>query len=200
MIYDTLLAAAEKQAPDSGASVNVEIKAGDALADEIDDLREARSGELRKIRISLGNPSVTVDLWRGVSGTSMDPVSQELALGIRDHINARRSLFVGLSTLPSLYTLPLGLGLSSVPGIWASRAHLAEAVGVTLAAVVVTLILAAVVNVVLAYRFGEVRVVPRKENEARGLGAETRKQLMIAVVGAIIIGLAGFWAGAFVHH
>ena len=51
------------------------------------------------------------------------------------------------------------------------------------------------------YRYGAVRIIPRKQNEARGLSSETRKQLLIAlvsaIIGAVIIGLAGLWAGFF---
>ena len=53
------------------------------------------------------------------------------------------------------------------------------------------------INLFTNKRDGAVRIVPRKQNEARGLSHETRKQLFIGLSCAIIGGLAGLWAGFF---
>jgi hypothetical protein len=68
---------------------------------------------------------------------------------------------------------------------------------------VVPLVLASI-DWFFAYRLGSVRVIPYRENEARGLSSDTRKQLVIALIaaisGGIVVALAGLWAGLYVHH
>lgn len=48
------------------------------------------------------------------------------------------------------------------------------------------------------------RDIPRRESESRGLSRETRKQIAVgligAIVGAVILAVAGLWAGLYVHH
>lgn len=207
MIYDTLVVAAEQRISDSktGSAVSIEIKAGDASADEIIDLRDARAEEVKRVRISLRDPLVTVRLLRtyaDVSGLTTDSSSLELAAGIRDHINSRRSRIVAATSYPLMYLLfmiaAVGGDVTDIAENWTY--HPTEAVVTAIGATFVFLALGAVTSLGLAYRFGGVRVICRKENEVRSLSADTRKQLIIAVVGAVIIALAGFWAGNFVHH
>ncbi len=61
-----------------------------------------------------------------------------------------------------------------------------------------------VVNCYFAYKSGSIYIISRKENEVHGISSEMRRQLAIALAGAIIcaliIGLAGLWAGLYVHH
>jgi hypothetical protein len=105
-IYDSLSAVVEKrdkvsdshesEDPADETHVGIEIEAGEAIADELIDLRDARPKELEELRISSRNPRITIDLWKRIaviSAFSTDREAEELAIGIRDYINSRRSVF-----------------------------------------------------------------------------------------------------------
>ncbi len=210
LIYDTLFSFARKRSGDSADtnSVHLEIKVGDAVADEIDDLRDARPAELRNVRISLRDPLVTVSLRRSYAdlwAASTDIGSQELAAGIRDYVKGRRSLLSAMRSTSAMYVGSLFLYLVTVPNAFLeNRTYIAEDIFAALIAFTVFLALAVGGTVAYGYKFGAVRIVPRKENEVRGIGSETRKQLLIAlagaIIGALIIAAAGLWAGVYVHH
>jgi hypothetical protein len=217
LIYETLLAAASEKAANSqtddsrdNKAASIIITAGEARADLPDDLRDARPEELQKVRVAIKNPVISVDLFRryaDVSIISSDPEAKELAAGIQDFVNRRHSLravyyFWGSAEI-ALFFLSLTLATLIITAAVTLAATFAQmCLAVIVAALVV--ILTAGGNCWFAYRIGVVRLIPRKENEIRGLSTETRKQLMIALAGAIIggliVGLAGLWAGVYVHH
>jgi hypothetical protein len=218
LIYDTLFVAASKRAESSQRNkedstvtqdsqekeISVAISAGEAKADLPDDLRDANPEELERVRIAIKDPLVSVDLWRqyaDVSAESSDPEATALAVGIRDFVNNKRSLrsafhFWGRKEI-AFFMIALGLSIGVSAFGWKSwRTNV----------IFVPSILAVIVgvNCWFAYRFGSVHVIPRRESEVRGLSSETRKQVAIALIsaimGAVILGLAGFWAGLYVHH
>jgi hypothetical protein len=217
LIYDTLFSTAQEWASDSADEepIDIELKAGDALADEVSDLRDARTEEIKKVTISADGHlfSVIACLHSSVAtiwAISVDSKGEELAAGIRDYINGRRSLSLAIrfSWIPYMFALMGGLMtcLFSAIASQNSRPRTGDLIftwGDLLAAGIATpvlLTLAVVANVVLSYRYGAVRIVPRKENEVRVLGSETRKQLIIALISSLVLGLAGLWAGLYVHR
>jgi hypothetical protein len=187
----------------------VSITAGEATADVAEDLSEARPEELRKVRISLGLPLVVVQLGypasASVSALASDADGLAAAQGIRDYVNSRSRwhsrlrpirrpgdvLILIIALVISLLLRPPNVGLQ----------YRLQAVAVTLTAVLVTL---TGLNFFASYRAGSVRVIARKQSESRGLSADTRKQLLIglagAIVGAAILGVLGFWAGLYSGH
>ena len=217
LIYETLLAAAGENAGDSKdddaqdyKATSIIITAGDARADLPDDLRDARPGEVQRVRIAIKNPAISVDLFRRhavVSTISSEPDAREVAVGIQNFVNRRRSLralyyFWGSAEI-AVFSLSLILAaLIITVAITLATAYTLLSFAVIVAVLVV--ILTAGGNCWFAYRLGAVHLIPRRESEIRKLSDETRKQLMIALLGAIIgglvTGLAGLWAGVYVHH
>jgi hypothetical protein len=212
LIYEALLAVADKKTEGSqdNKAASIIITAGDARADLPDDLRDARPEELQKVRIAIKDPAVSVDLFRRyavVSAISSESGAKELAAGIRNSVNRRRSFwavyyFWGSAEI-TVFSLSLILAtLIITAAITLATAYALFSLAVIAAALVV--ILTAGGNCWFAYRLGAVRLIPRRESETRKNSSETRKQLMIALLGAIIggliVGLASLWAGVYVHH
>jgi hypothetical protein len=126
LIYQTLINAAEERGKnsESGQVAPVAIYAGEAVADSPEDLREARPEELKRVRIALNDPVVTVDLWRpslaDVSAVGSDSDGSALAVGIRDFVNQRRSLRHGFRWFTGRSDVDIFLGtLLLASGIWA---------------------------------------------------------------------------------
>jgi hypothetical protein len=204
LICDTLREASESRAKATDTeAAPVVITAGEAMADSAEDLRDATPSELRSVRIALDRPLVSVDLWArsaDVSAQSSDVDGKALALGIRDFVKSKRSwrginVFVnGREVLPIAF-LPIACLVYHVVGLgW-----------VAAIAVTICLFLAGIlVSVISIYRSGSTLIIPRKQSEVRGLSAENRRQLLIgltgAIVGALIAGIAGLWAGGAIHH
>jgi hypothetical protein len=206
-IAEALLAAAQKRAKDSEANepVQVLIAAGEAIADEPSDLRDARPEELQRARIAIKDPLISVDLWKrgaSVSTVSSDVEGQELAVGIKEFVNRRRSPRAAIFLTGGVYSiLTLVSGVAIAIGLLV-QAHKLWPLSAGLAIFAFGLIFGS--NGFFAYRYGSVHLIPRRESEMRGLSSEMRKQLIIAlisaIVGGVIVGLASLWAGVYVHH
>ena len=211
LIYEHLVDDSKARTRESGEeAAPVVITAGKATADLPEDLSEATPKELQTVRVALDRPLVTVDLWRrgaGVTAQSSDPRATALARGIRDNVNSKRSL-LGIKVFKSsadglLIALiivvcmtiisPLSYSMHA-PHVWLINSG--SAVGLFMFTILG--------RSFFLYLSGTIKVVPRKQNEVRGLTSETRKQLFIALAGAIvgglIVGLAGLWAGGAIHH
>jgi hypothetical protein len=213
LIYESLAKAAIKRAKDSNVTepAQIFIGAGEAYAESPDDLRDAKPEELQKVSIGIEHPAIVVDLHRRFASISAysdveDYDGEEVANRIRNYINSRRSFRAAfLCWRPTeLRRLVLGwfsffilgtlFGALTKPRLWFFGLIVATVVAITMAGLVTYTI----------YRLGAIRIIPHNESEIRGLSSETRKQLMIAligaIVGALILGLAGLWAGVYAHH
>jgi hypothetical protein len=210
VIHKTLLEAAEKRKPElaEGESASVVITAGEATADVPDDLSEARVEELRRIRLTLNNPVIVVELCyplqSRVSAMDSDADGRAVAEGIRDYVNGRSRWYSGLRPVRSLWD---GLMLVGGLGIVVGFLIQAQSLGSWLAYLLFVfgaIVVLSSANCYLAYRHGAIRIISRRERENRSLSVEARRQLAIAIVGAIagalILGVAGLWAGMFVLH
>jgi len=223
LVYDKILAAVTEKAQDSQGqrlrrklrilrddqAPSIVIKAGEAHAGSLSDLSEARPKELKEVYLIIESPEISVAFTRqdaGISVSSSVPNGQELAIGIRNYINKRRSLREAIR----LWS-PLGLGLVVVIFMLSVAAVVAGtlskpwhyAVPILYASAFIFVIIA-VSNTLGVYRSGAIRLIPRKESETRSLSSETRKQVIIALIGAfagaLIVGLTNLWAGVYVHH
>lgn len=73
-----------KEARDSASSESaikhgkIEIAAGNAIADTVDDLREATQKELSRVSISLNSPLLRIDLWKVVADIRTDPANLQV--------------------------------------------------------------------------------------------------------------------------
>jgi hypothetical protein len=211
LIHKTLVDASETRAKKSGEeAAPVVITIGEATADWPADLSDATPKELLRVRVALDRPVVSIDLWRrgaGVTAQSSDPLATRLACGIRDDVNGKRSmagikifkssadgLLVALIIIVCMAAIGSLSYFMQAPHVWLITSG--SAVGLFICAIMG--------RSYFLYLSGAVKVVPRRINEARGLTSETRKQLFIglagAIVGGLIIGIAGLWAGGGIHH
>lgn len=209
LIYETLVAASKERAGDGNSPAPVVITAGEATADSPEDLRDATPKELRKVTIALDNPLLFVELWAtyaGATAKSADREGKALAMGIRQHIKSRRTLsairpsggFWNLLIVAGCIILNLSvvIDVANQAGIpFKQTALLATVLGL-IEGIVILLI-----RVTIIYRVGTARIIPRLQNEVRGLTSERRTQLAVglatAVVTSVLLGLAGLWAGVF---
>lgn len=118
LIYETLLKAANAESghsPDCNNPDSVIIKAGEARADIPSDLCDAKPKELQEVRIAIRHPAITVTFRRRISTIWADSEGKDLAAGIRDFINSRRSFF------SSLYVWDNTIWLALLAALAASR-------------------------------------------------------------------------------
>jgi len=194
------------QYPPDDEPLSIIIKAGEAYADLPDDLRDAKPEELHRVRIVTRRPAIMVDLkQRNANVWTSDPDAKDLAAGIRDFVNRRRSFwgtFFSWERSEVILVL-LTLGLAIIATVGGTQTKPKEWFpGLITGALAMIAILGLISWT--RYRIGAIQLIPRRESEIRRLGGETRKQLWIAlistIVGGVIVGLAGLWAGLYVHH
>lgn len=211
LIYSLLLENSKARTGESGEeAAPVVITAGKATADLPEDLSEARPEELQTVRVALDRPLVAVDLRRRgavVTAQSSDPRATALARGIRDDVNSKRSM-VGIKVFKSpadgFLTVLIVLICAAIISPLSYSMHAPHVWLINSASAAGLFICAILGRSFFLYLSGTVKVVPKTQNEIRGLTSETRKQLFIALAGAIvgglIVGVAGLWAGGAIHR
>lgn len=185
----------------------VEIRAASAIADDIEDLKEATRAELDNVTLVLLEPKIRVDLKnlsaKMIAGTDTDMISS-FTESMAKFVNGRRSWrapfqwpFV-LSLVP-LYLLTAGSYLIPyTPKAWGlyinhgvGNYDLALSIFFTFATLGMTAYLAFL-------RRNTVKVIPLWRRERRTISRETRTAIIAGVLSAVALGLLGFWAGIFV--
>jgi hypothetical protein len=209
LIYETLIAASKERAGDGNSPAPVVITAGEATADSPEDLRDATSKELKKVTVGLDDPLLFVELWAthaGVTAKAADREGKALATGIRDYIKSRRTLsairpsggFWNLLIVAGciIFNLFIGINIAHQVGIPLNQIALKITALGLIEGIAILLI-----RMAITYRVGAARIMPRLQNEVRGFTSERRTQLAVAlasaVVSAVLLGLAGLWAGVF---
>jgi hypothetical protein len=227
LIYQRLLdSAISERSADSGdgkADPPVGIFVSGAIADAPEDLRDATPKELR--RVSIISTNLGIGVFLGSQYTSKIEVwspskGDRIASAIRDFVNGKRSFrgafdnrFIWLGLASAQLILILNAPQGAKAPIHSNAWHPFFEDCLTLEAITAGAIIAfglltywcrllpAHIRNILS---SKVYVVPHMEAEVRGLSSETRKQLLIALAGAVlgglIVGLATLWAGVAVHH
>jgi hypothetical protein len=212
-IHDALIEFSARQAssavaddgkpPDSNVGL-VEIRALNATADEIKDLQDATRAELNHLSLILSSPKIRIDLWSRsaeVIAESDSPSVLSFAGGIASYVTTRKSwvavwkmLPVGLLlALPIVAALTVGRAVSKSSSLYFKLNQTNAIAGLVYCAFVIA-------NLVLYYRQRRhiVKVRPSWRNESRHLTGQMRRELIIALIGAVVLGLLGFWAGLLV--
>jgi hypothetical protein len=162
-----------------------------AEADEVDDLRSASPKDLRVVSIYSLNPRIRVYLTPSHATASVTAKADEASLralidDIVEFVKRRRVFLIWRTGYMYFGAFLLAwVGLQS----WAylvdesrpktERYLLATAYG---AMALVTIVLLPI----MSRRQGGVVIVPERRGESRGLTAQTRRDLMVAVVGAVV--------------
>jgi hypothetical protein len=181
---------------------SVQITAGEAIADLPEDLRDAKPRELKRVSLALKSPAVVVELGyliARVSALRSCAAGRAAAEGIRDYVNSRVRPYSGFWFVRGTHdVIMLTAAVLLAAGYIAAKG--VRTGGQTAILVVGLLIIYLSFGFLGSRKFGSVRVIPRRESESRGLSSETRKQLIIALVSAVVLGVLGFWAGRYSGH
>jgi hypothetical protein len=194
--------------PASEEGPTIELRAGDnAIAEEIEDLREATPSELREVSLILSMPKIKIDLHaKGaeVIAESDTPTIRRFAEDVKKFTTHRNSRITGLRRVVrrnwTIYILlALYLYLTYAPLPWWLDYWFGGS-GTFNTAVLIAVIAASIAVTVRQYLQlrDPVRIVPIWRKDGRRITAETRRALIVGIAGAIVLGLLGFWAGVFV--
>jgi hypothetical protein len=190
---------------------SLEIRALDATADEVEDLRDATRAELNHLSLILSAPKVRVDLWNHnaevIAETDTSDVRQ-LVEGIRKFTDNRRRWTAPLrrvitGVLPLYLALAFLIVTPYLPQSWGLYAKNAGGIGRYYGVVEVVVAVIVVLGSIYVYinRRHVIYILPEWRKENRGLSQRSRRDITVAtisaVIGAIIIALAGLWAGIF---
>lgn len=179
-------------------SRRVTLRAGNALADTSDDLRQATTHELRRVKIVSRSSDVVCELRRRNARVytydTSDPTTLQIVDSIASHLNGHKSVLGCLSALSRFFylllLLTLGLGVymvlttGSVYPISKTASFLIFALP----------IYALMLDIFVIYRLGSAQVLAKTNSEARGLSEESRRNVYIAVTGAAVGALTAFIA------
>ncbi|MDG4826776.1 hypothetical protein O7635_33415 [Asanoa sp. WMMD1127] len=205
-LKDFASTAVEAGATEPPAVRHVTIQAADAVADAVEDLKEATTAELNEVKVYVNGPSA-VDLSLGNSHARIevdagDPDARALASDLAVFIGSRRSYTPPLRMYPGADLFALALTCAVVAGgaiallqgsRWTSTWWFAAV------SVVLFNIGNLGINYFQARRLGCVEVVPERRKEKTRLSRQVRRDLVVVLVGAVVGGtLAGFlglWQG-----
>jgi hypothetical protein len=171
----------------------VELKAGDATAEEVEDLRSATNKELRKVEISCSRPSIVI--WLHSIGAQVFSIAQDpdsdvrlLVDDIADFVNGRRVIVrrprLGVLVLATVLLIT-GVGLLLKFPRWAFP-YPRQGDWLLLGTLWLTLLLFVAVEQVVLRRLGSVVIVPERRDEMRGFSRVSRRDLVVALTSAIV--------------
>jgi hypothetical protein len=180
----------------------VEFKAGEAVAEEAEDLRDSTPKELDDVSISCSHPAVAIVLspgWArvlGLAAASDDDRTRNVVKDVAQFLRARRTVYVGghrtrLAILTTFGLVPVALAFI----YWRNRNDWNVASTIALTFVLVTGLIPIVADRWIMFRIsGGVRIIPERRKDARLISSQTKRDILIAVLSAVvgsILGIAG---------
>jgi hypothetical protein len=191
----------KEEAPEAG---RVQIRALNASADEVADLTDATRSELNHLSLILSSPKIRIDLWSHeaeVIAESDTPNVRAFANSINDYAWTRRNRILPIlrATRGVLFLWIviifgfIGMKLPKHSPLYLKPDSSNYAVIGVVAAM-------SLIGIAVAYRArrDSIRVIPMWRSEGRRLSSQTSREIGIAIIGAVILGLLGFWAGLFI--
>jgi hypothetical protein len=206
-IYNALTEFSLKQESSEAepSEASIEIRALNAIADEIGDLQDATRAELDHLTLTLSSPKIRIDLWSHDAefvGESDNPTVRSFATAIKDYTATRRSrrsviprvLLRNWVAYAFLIWIAIGL-LTPRKSSW----HLQfNDTGIVIFAITAVVIIVGYM-VFYSISVNSIKVLPSWRKEGRQVASRVRVELILAIISALIIGALGFWAGLFVH-
>jgi hypothetical protein len=193
--------------PDQMKQPTIEIRARDAIAEEVGDLQDATSRELSRVSLILSAPKIKIDLhsWQAeVIAESDSPTVKAFVEGIRSFTKQRRNWTVALvyNRMIWVFLALLAFAISDTLAApqYSSWALYSFSTSVNAGEFVATLVLimAGIIYFLKQYR-NIVIVVPLWRKESRRITGQARIAIIAALVSAAVAGVLSFWAGALVH-
>jgi hypothetical protein len=197
-ILSTVETFAKEHSPrpdDKGKDWTIALAAGKAIADSVEDLRDATQDELKRVLILLNKPSVQISLSRYVAFIETDNddlESRALADDLAAFINSKKARLRAL--LPA-FILPSGFFVLVVVGIIEGAYHSAhhKSAAQYYAGAIASAIFA-VAFFIFSYKTSannNVWIIAARRNESKRLSARTRRDIMIGTIGAVIAAVIG---------
>ena len=214
-VYDDLLAFSRQwrtanQEPTQGSAGDpdnpqdvVEIRAQNAIAGSVEDLKDATRKELGHVSLICKSPKMRVDFWlRGaqIIAESDSASVQSYAESLNQFVQGRRNWLI----LPLAIRKSTFLGLFAVLGYFLVAILLPVPYQFKIYPNNILYVESAVLVAVLVFQLyrqyrNAVKVSPAWRRENRGLSGKTRRDLAIALVSAIVAGFLGLWGGVLAH-
>ncbi|MEV1173567.1 hypothetical protein [Nonomuraea sp. NPDC049784] len=183
---------------------SVKLLAGNAVAETVEDLKEATPEELRHVSISTREPRIEIDLWHTsaeITVDTQDVAARAFADSIASFISERKASLLTFAFRPIdwlIIPLMLSYGIFVYffdPG----KSPSLSVIGILL---IITAIIGPGSRIYWVRKSGSVKVDPVWRNEKRTLSSQARTNILIAVgaalLGAAITSIAGLWQGWFV--
>ena len=180
-----------------GRKYQVELSAGDAVAEEVEDLRSSTPKELRRISIKCSRPLVLIHLGPNHArvigiASSEDAETRQVVGDVARFLRARRALFIWNRAL-TLVAMIVGVAvLPSFAIIYAifSPWRLSDTIGTALSVLLCLGVIAAD-QVWFIRRTGGVTTTPEHRKDARLLSRQTKRDIAVALLGALAGGVLG---------
>jgi hypothetical protein len=178
----------------------VELRAGEAVAEKVEDLRDATPGELNELSITCSRPGVAILLTprfghaNGVAATD-DDGTRNIVEDVARFFRARRTLYVAkrfLTRMGISFTFVVG-PVSVIASQWLSTDH-NWSLRDTVSAILILLLGPALIltdQLVVMRRSGGVAIIPERRKDVRVISGQTRRDIGIAVLGAAVGGFLG---------
>lgn len=174
-----------KETKQLAEETTVRLEAGDAVAESVDDLRDATADELKSLQFYLRDPFVSIALRpthakaRALSIGAQDQDVTSLIDDIEEYVAKHRVLVPRVGLMPTLLLLMslLVMSVNIVLGKWLYALLWAGTCSVSL------------LPFLTSYRYGSVKVVPRRRREARTDLTRVRRDLFVAALSASVGGI-----------
>jgi hypothetical protein len=188
--------------------IEVELTAGEAVAEEAEDLRDATPRELNDLSIVCTHPKIAIQFgpqWARVRGfvEGEDNGTRNVVDDVARFFRARRTIYVGkrlltrLGMLNTVVLVPLLLGtywfLSGTDITTGSR-RLALKIYTGFALVAWVVFPLAFDQLIRVRQTGGVIVIPQRRKDAHVISSQTKRNIAIGVLSAVvgtILGIAG---------
>jgi hypothetical protein len=194
----------EDKSSTDGLEGLVEIRAQNATADSIEDLKDATRRELNHVSLICKSPKIRIDLWlrnaviiAESDSASVRSFTESLSKFIYERKNyavillaAQTSAYLTLSALIAWIIIAILLPVPNEFKIYPN----------TLTDIALAGFIGVAFYVVFRQYTSAIRVAPEWRREHRGLSSRTVREIIVAVIGGIVVGLLGLWAGLLIHH
>lgn len=181
----------------------VELRAQNAIADSVEDLKDATRQELNHVSLVCKSPKIRIDfLLHGaeVIAESDSPDVRSFAESLREFVQIRRSWLVVPMAIEKRELLWPSLGLAYL----LIAAFLPASYPLKMYFDTWSYVIFGVLSVWLGFVYyrqyrNAVRITPEWRRERRGISSRVRRDLAVALVSAVVVGVLGLWAGLLVH-
>lgn len=175
-------------------SESVAIQAGDATAEDVDDLRDANKRELRTVRLVTSRPEVVVAFGDSpvVRTTEQDQAALDLVDAVSEMLRPRMSFGARNRRLVLTVTVVIGLGgLAATIGI----VNIYKSIALSILPYVILLCAVSLMNRMVDGRAAVVPLLPREQREERLKQRSLVAAGILSFLGGLAVAALTFYMG-----